>query len=94
MHLKELNLSNEIVEDIANKLKKPVNKILKSEVYTTSDFLSMAQWIREHDKDAFTLIDELDCAYVVDPSKSLLENYLLQTGQVFEIDDYILFVYI
>lgn len=94
MNLKELNLSNKIVADIANKLQKTVDKILKSEVYTTSDFLSMAKWIKEYDKNAFTLIDELDCSYVVDPSKSLLGNYLLQTGQVFEIDDYILFVYI
>ena len=94
MYLKELKLSNEDVEYIANTVKKPINDVLESEVYTTSNFADMAKWIREYDSNALSLIDELDTSYVVDPSRSLLENFVLYTGQVFEIDDYILFVYI
>lgn len=94
MYLKELKLSNEDVEYIANKVKKPINEVLESEVYTTSNFADMAKWIREYDSNALSLIDDLDTSYVVDPSRSLLENFVLYTEQVFEIDDYILFVYI
>lgn len=94
MYLKNLKLSNEDVEYIANKVKKPINEVLESEVYTTSNFADMAKWIREYDSNALSLIDDLDTSYVVDPSRSLLENFVLYTEQVFEIDDYILFVYI
>lgn len=93
MELKELNLPKEVVEEIATKIKLSIEDTLESEVHTETNFVSMAKWIREYDEDAFSLIDELDSAYIIDPKRNLLENFLLQTGQVYEMDKYILFVY-
>ena len=94
MELRELKLLEEEIKKISNTVGLSVEDTLSLEIHTEEDFASMAKWIREYDENPFELIDELDRTYIIDPKRNLLENLLLQSNQVFEVDDYILFVYI
>lgn len=92
--IKDLNLGEEKIQEIANKLNWSVKDVLKcDDFHTENSALGMLEWIYEGD-GSNTVLYALNETKVIDPTLSLLENLLLNQESVFSIDGGYLFFYV
>lgn len=93
--IKDLNLGEKKIQEIANKLNWSVEEVLAcDDFHTESSALSMIAWIYE-DVSSGDIISNLNLLEVINPQVSLFENFLLHHENVFFINnDCYLFFYV
>ena len=92
--IKDLNLDEFTVQGIANKLGWTIEEVLECDYFHTTELaIDMMTWIFE-DSRVGTIMDYLDDSFVIDPKLSLLENFILNKSNIFEIDGGYLFLYV
>lgn len=92
--IKDLNLGEKKIQEIANKLNWSVEEVLAcDDFHTESSALSMIAWIYE-DVSSGDILSNLNLLEVINPQLSLFENFLLHHENVFCVDDWYLFFYV
>lgn len=92
--IKDLNLGEEKIQEIANTLNWSVEDVLEhDDFHTENSALSMMAWIYE-DVSIDDILNNLNSLEVINPQLSLFENFLLHHENVFCVDDWYLFFYV
>lgn len=92
--IKDLNLGEEKIQEIANQLNWSVEDVLEcDDFHAEKNAVSMMKWVHE-DMSGEDIIDELCELEIVNPQLSLFENFLLHHENVFSVDDWYLFFYV
>lgn len=92
--IKDLNLGEEKIQEIANKLNWSIEEVLEcDDFHTENSALSMITWIYE-DVSSGDILSNLNLLDVINPQASLFENFLLHHENVFCVDDWYLFFYV
>ena len=85
--IKDLNLSDEKIQEIANKLEWSIEDVTEcDDFHTENNALSMIQWIYD-DVNSNDIISNLRNLSVINPQLSLFDNFLLHHANVFLIDE-------
>lgn len=93
--IKDLNLSEEKIQEIAKTLGWSIQDVLEcDDFHTTNSALSMMKWMYD-EASGCDILDRLDSLNVMNPQLSLFENFFLHHEHIFFIsDDCYLFFYI